>query len=198
MRLSTSPQMHLQKPGMPVQRSCPTAFMHRRIHVQPQLSASKQVLCRSTGVRPPHILTDEEAKRKEPTAGEKVSTLTCRPQILTVHFPSLRSWPSLRDTQSPYRTAECTQLCGSQHLTTSATQGFGVTDTNGPLSMEVTEESELAQLKQLQALTRSQQRQILEHQEALASLHAMIRETQEAQVGALPCHTSCCSLSVRA
>ena len=65
-------------------------------------------------------------------------------------------------------------------------QGFGVTDTNGPLSMEVTEESELAQLKQLQALTRSQQRQILEHQEALASLHAMIRETQEAQVGALP------------
>ena len=52
--------------------------------------------------------------------------------------------------------------------------------------MEVTEDSELAQLKQLQALTRSQQRQILEHQEALASLHAMIRETQEAQVGALP------------
>ena len=74
----------------------------------------------------------------------------------------------------------------SQHKAILATQGFGVTDTNGPLSMEVTEESELAQLKQLQALTRSQQRQILEHQEALASLHAMIRETQEAQVGALP------------
>ena len=50
--------------------------------------------------------------------------------------------------------------------------------------MEATKDSELAQLKQLQALTRSQQRQILEHQEALASLHAMIRETQEAQVGA--------------
>ena len=62
-------------------------------------------------------------------------------------------------------------------------QGFGVTDTKGPLSVEVTEESELAQVKQLQALTKSQQRQILEHQEALARLHAMIRETQEAQVG---------------
>jgi hypothetical protein len=61
-------------------------------------------------------------------------------------------------------------------------QGFGVTDTKGPLSVEVAEGSELTQLKQLHALTRSQQRQILEHQEALARLHAMIRETQEAQV----------------
>ena len=85
---------------------------------------------------------------------------------------------------------ECTALRNHSTRPVIATQGFGVTDTNGPLSMEVTEESELAQLKQLQALTRSQQRQILEHQEALASLHAMIRETQEAQVGALrsfPC-----------
>lgn len=64
-------------------------------------------------------------------------------------------------------------------------QGFGVTNTKGPLSVEVTEERGLAQVKQLQALTKSQQRQILEHQEALARLHAMIRETQEAQVGEL-------------
>lgn len=61
-------------------------------------------------------------------------------------------------------------------------QGFGVTNTKGPLSVEVTEESQVAQVKQLQVLLKSQQRQILEHQEALARLHAMIRETQEAQV----------------
>ena len=91
MCLLASPQMHLQKPGMPVQRSYSFALIHRRIHVHPQLSASKQVLCRSTGVRPPHILTDEEAKRKDPTAGEKVSTSTRRPQTSTVQSPSSRS-----------------------------------------------------------------------------------------------------------
>lgn len=64
-------------------------------------------------------------------------------------------------------------------------QGFGVTNTRGPLSVEVTEESQATQVKQLQVLSKSQQRQILEHQEALARLHAMIRETQQAQVGTL-------------
>ncbi len=64
-------------------------------------------------------------------------------------------------------------------------QGFGVTNTHGPLSVEVTEESQATQVKQLQVLSKSQQRQILEHQEALARLHAMIRETQQAQVGTL-------------
>ena len=65
-------------------------------------------------------------------------------------------------------------------------QGFGVTNTNGPLSVEVAEESQATQVKQLQVLSKSQQRQILEHQEALARLHAMIRETQQAQVGVGP------------
>ena len=71
-------------------------------------------------------------------------------------------------------------------MTLGALQGFGVTNTHGPLSVEVTEESQATQVKQLQALAKSQQRQILEHQEALARLHAMIRETQEAQVGIDP------------
>ena len=124
MCLLASPQMHLQKPGMPVQCSYFFALIHRRIHVHPLLSASKQVLCRSTGVRPPHILADEEARRKEPTAGEKVGTLTCRPQTFTVHFPSSRSWPSLRDTQSPYRTAESTQLCGVTALDNQSNAGL--------------------------------------------------------------------------
>lgn len=75
-------------------------------------------------------------------------------------------------------------------------QGFGVTDTNGPLSVDVTEENAAAQVKELQALTKSQQRQILEHQEALARLHAMIRETQEAQVNiALMCRNTLISAS---
>ena len=91
MCLLASPQMHLQKPAMPAQRSYSSAFIHHRTHVLPQLSASKQVLCRSTGVRPPHILTDEEARRKEPTAGEKVSTPTCRPRFFVVQPPSSRS-----------------------------------------------------------------------------------------------------------
>ena len=69
-----------------------------------------------------------------------------------------------------------------------ALQGFGVTNTSGPLSVEVTEESQAAQVKQLQVLAKSQQRQILEHQEALARLHGMIRETQQAQVGVHPSH----------
>ena len=88
MRLLAWSQMQLQKPGMPVQRTLVSASIHHRTHMQPQLSASKQVLCRSTGTRPPHILTDEEASWTEPTAGEKVSTLTCRPQIRTLPIPS--------------------------------------------------------------------------------------------------------------
>ena len=91
---------------MPVQRSYSSALIHRRTHVHLQLTASRQVLCRSTGVRPPHILTDEEAKRKEPTAGEKVSTLTCRPPFFVVKPPSSRSQPSLRDLQLLHSTAE--------------------------------------------------------------------------------------------
>ena len=164
------------------QLRCQTKLACQRVHRRSKAQTTIQLARCSSEERPPHILTEEESKRTEPSAAEKASLSD------SLGFPcdciTVRLLPVFDNTTAAPSNADGHSFGDAYSLnrTQASLQGFGVTNTTGPLGIEVTEESQVAKVKQLEVLARSQQRQILEHQEALARLHAMVRETQEAQV----------------